>query len=49
MMKPDRERKEGLLGGLGLLVAAGCLCCRGLKRVDAHLRKKAEKKHGKRA
>ena len=40
----ERKKKEGFAGGLGLLAAAAYLCYRGLKRVDAKLRKHGGKK-----
>lgn len=45
----DRNGRDNhFAGGLGLLAAAAYLCVKGLKEVDGHLRKKAEKQ-GKRA
>lgn len=37
-------KKDNIPAGLGLLAAASYLCVKGLKRLDAHLKKKAEKK-----
>lgn len=37
------ERDNHFAGGLGLLAAAAVLCVKGLKRVEEHLQKKAEK------
>ena len=48
-MKGEQKKKQGFLGGIGLLAAAGCLCYQGLKRVDARLRKKEEKDRNKNA
>ena len=39
-----KKQKDSLAGGLGILAAAMYLCLKGLKKVDAHLKKKAEKK-----
>lgn len=39
-----KNKKDSLTGGLGLLAAAVYLCLKGLKRVDAHLKKEAEKR-----
>lgn len=38
------EKRDSLAGGLGILAAAAYLCIQGLKKVDAHIRKKTEKK-----
>ncbi|SFP20380.1 hypothetical protein SAMN05216343_10493 [Oscillibacter sp. PC13] len=38
------KREKGLAGGIAILAAAACICIRGLKRVDAKLKEKAEKK-----
>lgn len=40
----EKQRKNGLAGGLAILAAAACLCYRGLRGVDEKLRKKSEKK-----
>lgn len=40
----DRDRRDDhFAGGLGLLAAAVYLCVKGLKEVEARLRKKSEK------
>lgn len=42
-MADQGGRKNHFTGGLGLLAAAAYLCVKGLKHVEEHLRKKAEK------
>lgn len=43
-MDKNSGRKDSLAGGLGILAVAACLCYKALRRMDARLRKKAEKK-----
>lgn len=43
-MGQNSGKKQDFLGGIGILAAAAYLCYKGLKRVDARLRKKTEKK-----
>ena len=40
----DRNRRDDhFAGGLGLLAAAAYLCVKGLKKVEAHMRKQSKK------
>ena len=43
-MADNRGKKEHYAGGVGLLVATACFCYKALKRVEARLKEKAEKK-----
>ena len=43
-MEKRSGRKDGLTGGLGILLTVGYVCIRALKQVDAHLKEKAERK-----
>ena len=43
-MKKQNNQKNSYLGGLGILAAASVLCLKGMKKVNARLREKAEKK-----
>jgi hypothetical protein len=43
-MNQKGGRRESAAGGLAILAAAAYFCMKGLKRVDAKLKKKAEKK-----
>ena len=43
-MAGDHNRKENYAGGVGLLLATACICYKALKRVEARLKEKAEKK-----
>lgn len=38
-----RNKKDSLVGGLGILAAAVYLCLKGLKKVDTRLKKREEK------
>ena len=42
-----QQKKDSLAGGLAILAAVGCLCWKGLKRVDARLREQAAAKREK--
>ena len=46
-MRGHQQKKDSFAGGLALLAAVGCLCWKGLKRVDARLREQAETKREK--
>ena len=39
-----QQKKDSLAGGLAILSAVGCLCWKGLKRVDARLQAEAKRK-----
>jgi hypothetical protein len=41
------KRKDNYAGGLAILAAAGYLCLKGLKQVDARLKEQAERKRQK--
>jgi hypothetical protein len=41
------QKKDSYAGGLAILAAAGYLCLKGLKQVDARLKKQAEQKRSK--
>ena len=43
-MADNRGKKENYAGGVGLLLATACVCYKALKRVEARLKEKAEKK-----
>lgn len=38
-----RDSKKEITGGLAILAAAAYLCLKGLKKMDARLKKKSEK------
>lgn len=42
-MTDKRGKGNHFAAGLGILAAAAYLCMKGLKQVEEHLRKKAEK------
>nr|WP_325300070.1 hypothetical protein [uncultured Dysosmobacter sp.] len=39
-----KDNKQNVAGGLGILAAAVYLCLKGLKKADARLKQKSEKK-----
>ena len=43
-MEKNSGKQNHFGAGLALLAAVACLCVKGLKRVDAHMREKAKKK-----
>ncbi len=46
-MSSHQQKKDSLVGGFATLAAVGCLCWKGLKRVDARLKEQAESKRKK--
>ncbi|MDY3281407.1 hypothetical protein [Dysosmobacter sp.] len=43
-MADHHGKKQNYAGGVGLLLATVCVCYQALKRVEARLKEKAEKK-----